>query len=102
MPTVPRGSYLIYDFAPNNPKGKFDDFFSILFHFFTFFMAKLIAGIIPYTSDSIEAFLDLLPKSAFKASTKSYLLSIIKLLSLCSLSILRSIDGAPFLIKNSF
>ena len=47
IPTVPRGSYLIYDLAPKKPKGKFDDFFSGLLHFLTFLIAKLMAGIIP-------------------------------------------------------
>ena len=59
------------DFAPKNPKGKLEDFFSILFHFFTFLIARFIAGIIPYTSESIDAFLDLFPKSEFNASTRS-------------------------------
>ena len=79
---MPRGSYLIYDFAPKSPNGKFEDFFSGLLHFFTFLIARLIAGIMPYISDNIDAFFDLFPKSEFKASIKSYLLSMINVFNL--------------------
>ena len=61
IPTVPNGSYFTYDFAPNKPKGKFDDRFSTLVHFLIFLIALLISGIMLYASVIIDVFFDLLP-----------------------------------------
>ena len=45
IPTVPNGSYLTYDLAPNKPNGKFEERFSVLVHFLIFLIALFISGI---------------------------------------------------------
>ena len=57
---------------------------------------------IVYTSVINEAFFDLLPKSEFNASIKSYLFSSTKVFSLFNLSTLNSIEGTPSSIKVFF